>query len=178
MAEYDDLFKMLAELLQSVNAQPAVSTDRLAPSAFYDVQYRTALIASAIKINGKNRPSGQLGIPAARLKLLQFIASRPWLLSAVREWSKNSGNTQVSILPSQRIRRGFIGDTTHDRVVEFLVAGGVLTRAGKYILPGEKGQLLEGVFSTVAELQLFSAERQVLEAMKSVKITENMLEGW
>jgi hypothetical protein len=169
---------MLAELLQSGHAQPVVSAARLAPSAFYDLQYRMVVIANAFEIHAKTLVSGQRGIVAARLKLLQFVACRPWLLPAVREWSGVSHNTQVSILPSQRIRRGFISDTVHDNVVEFLIAGGVLTRAGTSVASGEKGELLKMLFNKSVELQLFSTERRVFEDLRDIKITNSMLEGW
>lgn len=178
MPEQRSPLQMLAELLQSGHAQPVVSLARLAPSAFYDLQYRIVVVASAFEIYAKTWASEQRQIGAARLKLLQFVASRPWLLPAVREWSAASEKTQVSILPSQRIRRGFISDKIHDNVVEFLIAGGVLTRAGSDVATGEKGELLKMLFSTSVELQLFSTERRVLEDLKGIKITNSMLEGW
>lgn len=178
MPEHENPLQKLAEILQSGHAQPVVSAARLAPSAFYDLQYRTIVVANAFEIHGKAGVPGERRIGAARLKLLQFVACRPWLLPAMQEWSLASSFVQVSFLPSQRIRRGFIGDTVHDNVVEFLTAGGILTRVGSDVATGERGGVLRMLFTVSQELQAFSAERGVLEDLKGIKITNSMLEGW
>ena len=178
MPEHGNPLQTLAELLQSGEARPVVSLSRLAPSAFYDLQYRTTVIACAFEIHAKTWAVNQRRIGSARLKLLQFVACRPWLLDSVREWSTAASDAQRSFLPSQRTRRGFISDTVHDNVLGFLTAGGVLTRAGSDVATGEKGNLLRTLFSTIVEMEAFSTERRVLENLRGIKITTSMLEGW
>ena len=125
-----DPISALAELLRASTVSLAVSRDRFARSAFYDPYYRIMVIAAVLGILGKEGASGQRSIQRSRLKLLQFIGSRPWLLAMVQEWSRTRNSGRFSVLSSQRLRRGFLGDTTHDQVVELLVAQGALIRDG------------------------------------------------
>ena len=92
MSEKDPIHA-LAELLRASNAPLAVFRDRFARSAFYDPYYRIMVIAAVLGIFGKESASGKRSIQGSRLKLLQFIGSRPWLLAMVQEWSRtrNSG---------------------------------------------------------------------------------------
>ena len=43
----------LSTLLSNSTAFPNVHPERIAPSAYYDLQYRSAVIAAAIQNNGK-----------------------------------------------------------------------------------------------------------------------------
>src|SRR6202049_295348 len=110
----------IGELLAG-HAQPVVAPERLAPSAIYDLQYRMAVTASTFEMHSKPHGMNQRRIHAARLKLLQFVASRPRLLAVLRNWSKAQHDAQLSISTSQRLRRGFLGDQMHEDVVTFLV---------------------------------------------------------
>ena len=116
--------KAIGELLAG-RAQPVVVPERLAPSAIYDLQYRVAVIASALEMHAKPYGLNQRRIHAARLKLLQFIACRPRLLGMFRSWSQAQHDAQLSFATSQRLRRGFLGDQMHEDVVALLVARGV-----------------------------------------------------
>lgn len=77
----------LSELLQAGHAKLQVRTDRLVPSAIYDVNYRMFLIAAAFELHAKPAPPVARRIHATKLKLLQFIAIRPWLISVIKAWS-------------------------------------------------------------------------------------------
>ncbi len=167
----------LAELL-SGRAQPVVIPERLAPSASYDLRYRIAVIAAAFEIHAKPfGVSGQRRISAGRLKLLQFVARRPWLIEMVRDWSGSQHDAQLAMTASQRLRRGFLGDQMHEDVIEFLVARGVFVRLGGHIVSDSMAFLMQ-VYSGVVDENLFPAERDVLQELLDVKITNDMLEGW
>ena len=170
-------FKVLADLLQSGRAQPALSRDRLAPSAFYDLHYRIMVIASAVEIHAKPDVAGKRHIHTGRLKLLQFVACRPWLMPTLREWSGTRRARQLSVLSTQRFRRGFLGDTTHDRVVDFLVAHSVFVRLGVHLVTDLNVHILSTLYSSAVEQQLFSAERHTLHDLLGIRITNKMLEG-
>ena len=170
-------FEVLADLLQSGRAQPALSSDRLAPSAFYDLHYRVMVIASTVEIHAQADVAGNRQIQTGRLKLLQFVACRPWLMPTLREWSGTRRARQLSVLSTQRFRRGFLGDTTHDRVVDFLVAHSVFVRLGVHLVTDLNVHILSTLYSSAVDQQLFSAERQALHDLLGVKITNRMLEG-
>jgi hypothetical protein len=79
--------KTLSELLQSGHATPSVRTERLVPSAIYDLQYRMFVVAAAFVMHAKGVDPFGSRIQAARLRLLQFVAIRPWLLPVIESWS-------------------------------------------------------------------------------------------
>ena len=167
----------LGELLGG-RAQPVFAPERLAPSATYDLQYRIAVIASAFQLHAKPDRFSQQRIHAARLKLLQFISCRPWLLGMVRSWSKSQHDAQLSIVTSQRLRRGFLGDQMHEHVVTFLVARGILNWSGSHISAGPDVGWLGQLHSANLQHNFFPVERGVLEELRSIRITNTMLEGW
>jgi hypothetical protein len=177
MARTSDSFHILAGLLAG-RAQPVINPERLAPSAFYDLQYRIFLIAATFEVHAKPFSLDRRRIHAARLKLLQFIACRPWLLEMLRSWSAAQGDAQLSIISSQRLQRGFLGDQMHDDVVSLLVARGILVRIETHITSGDNFGLLTELYSMSIKQGLFSDERTALDELLDVKITNAMLEGW
>ncbi len=170
--------RTLVGLLQSGRAQPLVNPDRLAPSAVYDLHYRMFIIASAFELHAKPYVLGQRRINAARLKLLQFVAIRPWLVPVIRQWSETQGYAQQSILSPQQLRRGFLGDEMHDNVVTFLVARGVFVRMDAHLASGLNTDLLKRLYSAGIENRLFSMGVRALRELIDIKISNDMLEGW
>lgn len=171
--------KTLVALLQGSAAKPVIVPSRLAPSAIYDVEYRTAVIGLLFEKFAKPFGlSGHRRISAARLKLLQFITLRPWLLPAIREWSKGTDQGALAIAHSIRIRRGFLSDTAHDDVINFLVACGIFFRHESHLVSGQKDHSLAEIASSIEERDLFAREREVILELDEVKITNSMLEGW
>jgi hypothetical protein len=168
----------LVRLLQSGGAQPLVNPNRLAPSAVYDIQYRMFMVASAFEIHAKPYALGQRRIASARLKLLQFVAFRPWLVPVIRTWSATQGFAQQSVLSPHHLRRGFLGDEMHDNVVTFLVARGVFLRMESHLVSGENADLLDRLYSAGIENGLFSTGVRALKELIDIKVTNHMLEGW
>jgi hypothetical protein len=168
----------LASLLESGRARPLVNTDRFAPSAVYDLQYRMFIVASAFEIHAKPFLLGQRRINSARLKLFQFVAFRPWLMPVIRKWSEDQGYAQQSILSPQQLRRGFLGDKMHEDVVEFLVARNIFNRMESHLATGPNASFLNRLSVIGTENHLFSPGIRVLRELKEVKITNDMLEGW
>src|SRR5262249_48720402 len=115
-------------------------------------------------------------IHATRLKLLQFVAVRPWLLPVIESWSNAGPNEQPSF-EAQELRRGFLGDDTYDRVVSFLVARNAFECRGAHLIAGKGSALLTDLSNAAKESGLFERERQVLQALVNVRITNHMLEG-
>ncbi len=167
----------IGELLTG-RARPVIAMERLAPSAIYDVRYRVAVIAAAFELHAKPMAQGERRILAPRLKLLQFIACRPWLLDMVRRWSEAQGDAQLLLATSQRLRHGYLGDETHEEVLSFLIARGMLAWSAPHVTTGPRIELLRGVYVASVEQELFCAEREVLKDLLGIRITNAMLEGW
>src|ERR1022692_4701522 len=123
-----DIFRSIAELLRSGSAQPLIYPERVAPSAVYDLNYRISVIALGFDFHAKSESSGNRRIRTALLKLLQFVAVRPWLIPMLMDWKRAEAEPQLSMLTSQKERRGFLTDLMHDDVIEYLVARQVLKR--------------------------------------------------
>jgi hypothetical protein len=166
---------MLAELLRGAGAQPVISPERSAPSTIYDLQYRLTVTACAFELHSKPDLVNTRRLQPAKLKLLQFMAIRPWLLPVVREWSANQ--SEPSLLTSQHLRRGFLGDAMHDDVIAFLTARDVLTRVGSHLVSGKHAYVLTNLFAASIEQNLFASERAVLQELIGIKLTNSMLEG-
>ena len=171
--------KKLAGLLEGSDARPVLVPSRLAPSAIYDVEYRGAVIALVFEAFAK--PFGGAArrrISTARLKLLQFVTLRPWLLPAIREWSEGLAQGSLDLTHSVRIRRGFLSDTACDDVLALLVSAGILLRDGSQLISGQAAAYFTEVARSVTENNLFSDERRVISQLTQLLITNNMLEGW
>jgi hypothetical protein len=169
----------LVALLQNSAAKPVIVPSRLAPSAIYDVEYRTAVIALVFEKFAKPfGPAGHRRVSSARLKLLQFITLRPWLLSAIQLWSKGVEQEALAFAHSIRIRRGFLSDTAHDDVINYLVACGIFFWQESHLVNGQNGKALHEITDSIEKQDLFASERKVIAELVDVKITNAMLEGW
>lgn len=179
MREPSKAIQNLATLLQGSTAKPVLVPSRLAPSAIYDLQYRAAVICLVFEAFAKpQRGSIEPKISAARMRFLQFVSIRPWLLPAIREWSEESGQVPLNLAYSTRIRRGFLSDTAYDDVMNFLVACQMFIREGGQIALGAKGEQVRNIVGAIEEQGLFVSERQAVSLLDDIKITNNMLEGW
>jgi len=179
MPEENRLIHQLAALLQDGKAEPVIVPARLAPSAIYDVEYRTAIVALVFERFSKPvGPTELRKMSSARLKLLQFLTLRPWLLPAVRRWSDAGKQSGFSFGHSMRIRRGFLSDSAHDDVISYLVACGRLKRFETQIVSGTSGAALMELAKSITERELFASERSVIEQLANIRITNEMLEGW
>jgi hypothetical protein len=178
MPTYSPL-ERLAALLAASGAQPDITPERLAPSTVYDLEYRVHIVAMAFQIHASSdKYSSRPRIQNRRLKLLQFIAMRPWLVSVIREWSLSRHNRQRSLDSEEGLRRGFISDTMHDGVLDFLVAAGALRREELFVVPGTNSSVILDLYSEALERSLFRAELNALHQLKAIVVTTEMLEGW
>lgn len=179
MPRADDSIRKLAELLEGSGARPVVVPSRLAPSAIYDVEYRTVVIALLFEKFAK--PSGigvHRRILSAKLKLLQFVAFRPWLIPAIREWSEPKEQGSLGLTQSTRIRKGFLSDTAHEDVINLLVACGVFVRAKSHLVTGQKVGELTKIGNAAKENNLFQSVQHVISDLEDIPLTKSMLEGW
>ncbi len=179
MSKQSNPIEKLAGLLQGSKATPDIVAGRLAPSPIYDVDYRNAIIAMIFEGFAKiDSVSQQRRILVSRLKLLQFITFRPWLMPAVREWSSGEVQGSLGLEHSVRIRRGFLSDTAHDDAVNYLTACKVLSRQGSHLLAGERANELTKIATATLQNKLFDNERRIVSELREIQITKSMLEGW
>jgi len=125
----------LAALLKG-HATLVVDKERIVPSITYDFDYRVLIVCLAFDMHASIGKTSIRQINSARLKLIQFIAQRPWLLEVVREWGETRRDAHMSMLAEQRLRRGYVSDSHFDFVIEYLVARGILRRTSTHLLEG------------------------------------------
>jgi len=175
----DDI-ALLANLLSSANATPRISPQRIASSTVYDLEYRIAIIASGFVTLAvdKGQESGARRVRFAELKLAQFVAMRPWLLPVMREWKRAQANPQQSLLASERLRRGYLGDSMFDDTIDFFSAMGFARRVDQYVVADGEFHQLEAFVRAINDASLFERERKTLTAFCQIAVTASMLEGW
>ncbi len=144
--------QILSELLTGTDAKLYADPLRSAPSSVYDLQYRTFVIAACLRTIGCS-DGGFRKIASNKLRLLQFVAMRPWLLNMVR-------------------------DGMHDSIVDYLVAAAWLYKQKGQITELLQASGLNKVYDDALKAELFTTERQTIKALDDLVITNDMLEGW
>jgi hypothetical protein len=169
--------QILSELLKGTDAKPYANPQRSAPSSIYDMQYRMFVIAACLRTIG--RPDGAFRkIASNKLRLLQFVAMRPWLLAMVQDWSSTRKDPQRSLQSSQSLRRGFLSDSVHDGIVDYLVAAGWLYKQKGQIAEPLHASGLTKIHDDAVKAELFTTEQEAIKALDEIVITNDMLEGW
>jgi hypothetical protein len=169
----------LAALLAVSGAQPDITPERLGSSTLYDLEYRVYIVAMAFQVHAaSDKYSSRPRIQRRRLKLLQFIAMRPWLVEVIREWSLSRHDAQRSLEGEEGLRRGFLSDTMHDDVLDFLVAARALRFEESYVIGGANSSVISELYTEALQRSLFEAELASLRLLKAILITNEMLEGW
>jgi hypothetical protein len=166
----------LAELLGG-HAKPVIRPQRLAPATTYDIDYRMAVIALTIQKHGAETDEGELRIDSARLKLFQFVAQRPNMLPAMREWARSKHASGLLRDSSQRLRRGYLCDSTHDQVVEFMMACKILRADGRNYITEKSSQYIATIAIASETENMFATERAALQELADFRVTNAMLEG-
>jgi hypothetical protein len=179
MADRTPLERLVA-LFRASGVIPELTPERDAPSTEFDLEYRVLVVALAFHMHAAvdrfspNRPRLQ----ARKLKLLQFIAMRPWLVHVVRDWSQQRREGQRSLDTEEGLRRGFLSDTVHDHVMRFLESAGVFRRDGDHVVTGPHANVVSDFTHEIEERRLFANEIAALLDLQSIIITNDMLVGW
>ncbi|HXK18598.1 MAG TPA: hypothetical protein VNG33_12385 [Polyangiaceae bacterium] len=167
-----DFVRELGELLVDLGVRPTVTSRRMAPSTLHDMSYHVAMVACAIREHGHGDP---VRILAPWLKLLQFVAARPALVSKLKTYAaarRGYDQANWSLMP-----RGYLGDETHDGVVDLLVASSILSRDGDQLVSGERFDYLAKLSSKIVQLGLFARERAILAELRELRPSRPMLGG-
>ncbi len=109
------------------------------------------------------------------LKILQFIAMRPSLLADFQLWAGTRRRQDLDTW--QKMPRGYLGDTTHDRTVELLVASGILEREGDELIAGSHFAKLRQVFEDLVMRDLLRSERATLLELAHARVNKTLLKG-
>ena len=165
----------LAELLRESGAKPRVSPDRVVRSTLYDLDYHIALIACVVFIASDRRTDGTRRVVAHWLKILQFIAVRPSLLPDFLRWARARRRPDLDTW--QKMPRGYLGDRTHDRTVELLVATKVLHRTADALVGGDNFVRLEALYRDIVARNLLISERDALQTMSTIPVNRTLLSG-
>jgi hypothetical protein len=165
-----DELNELSELLLAAQAHTKITRARVSRSTLYDPRYHTAVIACAMRLHGDGAAQRIL---TPWLKLLQFVAARPTLVAPFFEYAKSRRNGDLQSW--SRMPRGYLGDETHDDVVDFLVASGVLRKAGDWIETSTRYELLVQLAERIEADGLFAGERRILERLREVRVTKALL---
>ena len=175
MPSESDPVRELTELLREVGANPRVRPERIARSTLYDMDYHVALVACVIFITAGDSAATPHRVVAPWMKILQFIAVRPSLLKNFQMWAGTRRNQDLDTW--QKMPRGYLGDNTHDRTVELLLAGGVLLREGDTLVPGSRFSELRKVFDELVAKGLLSSERATLLELANTRVNKTLLKG-
>lgn len=166
----------LAELLGG-HAKPVIRSHRLAPATTYDIDYRMVIVALTFHAHGTKTTDNVLRIDSARMKLLQFVAQRPNMIRAMREWSQSGHASGLLRDSPQRLRRGYLGDSTHDQVVEYMAACKIIRPNGRYLTEEKTSSYIFDVNSAAIAQDMFASERAVLRELLAIRVTNAMLKG-
>lgn len=166
----EDPVAALGVALTQSNATAKLNRKRIVRSTLHDANYHAAVIACAMRVHAEGN---QRRVLAAWLKLLQFVAARPSLLENLLEYarSRRTGELQKwALMP-----RGYMGDQTHDGVVDFLVAASILRRDGDYLEAGVRYAILEQFAADIEASEMFAGEREILNRLREIKPNKVML---
>jgi len=175
VAEHSSI-SQLAELLGG-HARPVIRPQRLTPATIYDIDYRMAVVALTIHVHGVKTEEGELRIDSARLKLFQFIAQRPNMLHTMKNWVRSKHSSGLLSDSSQRLRRGYLGDSTYDQVVEYMIACKILRADGRNFISERASRYISEVTVVAEEQGMFISERAALQELTRLRVTIAMLEG-
>lgn len=175
MSSESDPVRELSAVLREIGASARVRPERIVRSALYDLDYHVALIACVFFIATADEVSRSRRVVAHWLKILQFIAVRPSLLTDFQIWADTRRHQDLDTW--QRMPRGYLGDSTHDRTVELLVAAGVLAREGDALVAGSRFADLRRIYDDLVSENLLSSERETLLELSHTRVNKTLLQG-
>ena len=175
MPSESDPVRELAALLREAGASARVRPERIAKSTLYDLDYHVALIACVFFITANNEAASTRRVVAHWMKILQFVAVRPSLLPDFQNWAGTRRHQDLDTW--QKMPRGYLGDTTHDRTVELLVAGGVLIREDDALVAGSSFAVLKKIYEDLVGRDLLRSERTTLTELAQTRVNKTLLKG-
>lgn len=171
--EEADPIVALGRALAQAGAKLTIDQSRITRSTLHDANYHVAMIACAMNMYGDS--GARHRVLAGWVKLLQFVAARPSLVENLKEYvnTRLKGDLEKwALMP-----RGYLGDQTHDGVVDFLVAADILAKNGDYLEGGMRFSELQLIAKKIEALGMFEAERGILNDLRKIKPSKVILGG-
>ncbi len=165
----------LTAVLREAGVSPRVRSECIVRSTLYDLDYHVALIACVFFVESIDGTIRSPRVIAHWLKILQFIAVRPTLLSDFKIWAATRRHQDLDTW--QKMPRGYLGDDTHDRTVELLVAAGVLARHGDELGAGSRFAELRQIYNELLSRDLLRSERATLIELARARANRTLLKG-
>lgn len=175
MFSESDPVRELAAVLREAGANPRVRLERIVRSTLYDLDYHVALIACVFFIAVGNEAASPHRVVAHWLKILQFVAVRRTLLPDFQIWAGTRRHPDLDTW--QKMPRGYLGDSTHDRTVELLVATGVVAREGDALVAGSRFTALRRIYDDLVARDLLRSERATLLELARARVNRTLLKG-
>ena len=175
MPSESDPVRELAAVLREAGASARVRPERIVRSTLYDLDYHVALIACVFFITAGDEAVSRHRVVAHWLKILQFVAVRPSLLPGFQIWADTRRHQDLDTW--QKMPRGYLGDSTHDRTVELLIAGGVLARKGDELVAGSRLTELRRIYDDLVARNLLHSERATLLELSNTRVNKTLLKG-
>lgn len=157
----------LAALLRQGGASLAASERTVGPSSLYDFSYRAYVVAAAFEALATPHLGGRR-VLAARLKFVQFLATRSWLLPVARNWEEDSD--------WPRLRLAYLADRTYDAMLLYLTAARVLRVSKAHVVEDERAHHLAVWAAELEQSNLLAGERAAIATLSGAKaVTRRML---
>jgi hypothetical protein len=165
----------LVSLLREARLRSELDLHRIVAPAQRDVAYNSAILACAIHKLGKRQTDGTTTINVMVLKFASFLAARPSLLGDFHDWlDHRCQRDQLELQSWPLMPRGYLSDDTD--TAAYLAAIGVLQRSGKdIVLSGDDGNILNQILAAIDSHGWFSREREILDWLCSIHLTQTML---
>lgn len=86
----------------------------------------------------------------------------------------------LALTHSIRVRRGFLSDTAHEDVINFLTACDIVVRQNRHLVSGRgsRADQLGQIAAIAVENNLFDDEIRIISDLENLRLTTSMLEGW
>ena len=175
MPSETDPVRELAAVLREAGASARVRPERIVRSTLYDLDYHVALIACVFFVAAGDETMSSHRVVAHWLKILQFIAVRPSLLFDFKIWAGTRRHQDLDTW--QRMPRGYLGDSTHERTVELMVACGMLAREEDELVAGSRFADLRRIYDDLVAGNLLSSERATLLELSHTRVNKTLLQG-
>lgn len=174
MTSTGDALDMLASVLASGGVHVQLRPERISSSVIHDATYHMALLSYTF-VSYARQKNGRRSIVAAHLKLLQFVAARPELADDLDRWLQGQRKRQIRIEDWPRLPRGYLLDTTHDALLDYLEVLSCLRRIEDDVVDDLDPSLVDDLATMIQARDLFIAERKIIDRLAKHHVSKKSL---
>lgn len=168
-------FIELADIVEALGGRPRIDVSRVTTSVLHNASYHIAMVACAFAVLDHSRDERVKNVDAAWIKLMQFVAGRPKLAEDLETYARSRRGRQrecYSLMP-----RGYLGDTSHEAVITYLVISGALSRVHGGLSRADGDSYLDTLFASIEGQDLFVAEREIMKSIQHILPSKALLGG-